>query len=116
MDKNGCANISAGTVTANLSSLGLSSTTPLVFSGGSCQSDGNTVIFQKTGITTLASLGTYSFSNPANFTATDADGNVNQPSDSNFGSEDYTTAASLSVIAATAPQVGVSAPSNPYFG
>jgi hypothetical protein len=102
-------------VTADLSQLGLSSSEALSYV--SCDPDGKTATFKKTGLTTLASVGTYSFDN-SKVTATDENGNVDTPSDPNttFDDEDKNTTVSLSVVAASAPSVTISSVSDSYIG
>jgi len=114
-DYNGCTNIDGGTVTANLSQLGLSSTESLSYE--SCAGDGLTAIFKKTGLTTVASVGSYSFDN-SHITATDEDGNVDTPSDSNttFDDEDKKTTLSLTVAAPAAPNVSIASVSDSVIG
>ena len=114
-DYNGCANISNGTVRANLSQLGLSTSEHLAYV--SCNSDGKTAVFQETNITTLAATGSYTF-NGSHFTATDADGNVNALTDSNtsFSSEDLNTNTTLTVTSASTPSVSILSVGNSIIG
>lgn len=110
-DYNGCSNIDNWAITANLSQLGLSSNESLNYV--SCNSDGKTAIFKKTWITTLASLGSYTFDYTL-FSAKDEDNNVIDPNDPNttFDNEDKKTSISLSVVSAWAPVLSKTIPSN----
>ncbi len=106
-DYNWCANIAGWTVTANLSSLWLSSAEPLSYI--SCDADWKTWLFKKTWIVSLASIWdktlTYS-----DFSAKDADGNYNTPIDPNttFGNEDKKTNLTISIVAPNAPVLTIS--------
>lgn len=106
-DYNGCANIDGGVITANLSSLGLSSTEPLTYD--SCDADGKTAIFKKAGITTLATTGDKTFSYTS-FAAKDEDNNTTDPTDANttFDDEDKKTDTILTVATPNAPVVTLS--------
>lgn len=101
-DYNGCANIAWWNITANLSQLWLSETETLSYD--SCLADDKTAIFKKTWITTNASLWIYTF--PKNyFTAIDADGNINDSTDSRFWSEDKTSSITLKVVESLTPVI-----------
>lgn len=112
-DYNGCNNISAWTVTADLSQLWLSTSENLTYQ--SCEWDLKTWVFKKTWITTNVSLWDKTF-NSSHFVATDADGNVNDANDSRFWSEDKKTNLNLSVVAASAPQVSFLSLNNEKIG
>lgn len=102
-DHNGCANIDAATVTADLSSLGLSTTETLTYT--SCQGDGKTAVFKKNNISTFATTGTKTFTASTFVVATDEDGNRNMPNDPNttFDADDRASDLSLVVAPASAP-------------
>lgn len=105
-DYNGCSNIDGGIVTVNATSIGLSSTEALAYD--SCDVDGKTAIFKKTGITTLASTGDKTFSYTS-FAATDEDSNATDPNDANttFDNEDKKTDLVLTVATPVAPVVTI---------
>lgn len=94
-------------MTANLASLGLSSTTALTYD--SCDADGKTGIFKKVGITTLATTTDKTFTY-ASFAATDEDTNTTDPTDPNttFDDEDKKTDVILTVATPNAPVVTIS--------
>lgn len=105
-DANGCNNIDGGIVKADLSQIGAQAQEVLSFV--SCEADGKTAIFKKTGITTDAALGSYSF-DPSTFQIVDEDGNsflLNDPNTS-FDDVDKKTSITLSVVAAAAPSVSL---------
>lgn len=101
-DYNGCANIAWGSITANLSWLGLSESE--VLSYVSCQPDDKTAIFKKTWITTDVTLWTYTFPNNY-FQAIDIDGNKNDSSDTRFWSEDKNNSVTLKVVESLTPVI-----------
>jgi len=105
-DYNSCANIDWWSITANLSSIWLSTSEPLSYV--SCDADWKTALFKKTWITTIASLWTYNF-DYNNFIATDEDGNTNAPNDSNttFDDEDKKSSTSLTIIASNTPRLTI---------
>jgi len=80
-DYNGCANIDSASMKADLSQLGLDAAEPLVYA--SCETDGKTAIFKKTGITTLSPLGDKTFSS-SSFVVVDEDGNQADVNDALF--------------------------------
>lgn len=105
-DYNGCANIDGGVVTANMSSLGLSTSESLEYN--SCEADGKTAVFKKTAITTLASTGDKIFSY-ASFAAKDEDNNTTDPTDANttFDDEDKKADVILTIATPNAPVVTI---------
>ena len=104
-----------GTVTADLSAIGLTSSESLSYS--SCDADGKTTVFKKTGITTLAALGDKTFAYMA-FSAQEENGNQTDPNDANtaFDDEDKKTNLVLTVIAAAAPNVSITSTSQTVIG
>ncbi|MCK9272252.1 lamin tail domain-containing protein [Candidatus Gracilibacteria bacterium] len=114
-DYNGCTNIDGGTIVANLSQIGLGGSESLSYN--SCDVDGKTAIFKRTGITTTASLATYNFDYTF-FTATDENANVNTPTDTNttFDDEDKKTVFPLTVISSGAPGVSNLGITDDYIG
>lgn len=114
-DYNGCGNIDGGTVTADLTQLGFSSSESLLYM--SCEADGKTAVFKKTGITTLASAGDKTFTS-SHFIATDENGNTNSPTDANttFDDEDQKTNLVLTVIPPAAPTVSILSTSETSIG
>ncbi|MDD4151216.1 MAG: hypothetical protein PHR68_01250, partial [Candidatus Gracilibacteria bacterium] len=109
-DYNGCSNIDAGVVNANLSSLGLSSNEILTYD--SCDSDGKTAIFKKIGITSLSTVGDKILSY-TDFYAKDEDNNITDPNDINttFDDEDKKTNLVLNVASSNAPIITLGTPS-----
>ena len=112
-DYNGCANIGSGTVTANLSALGLSDEEALSYV--SCGSDGKTALFKKTGITTTADLGDKTIDSDT-VLAKDVDGNKNDPSDPYFSKEDKKAPYVLTIVPPAAPTVVIGSVSNLFVG
>lgn len=100
LDHNGCSNIQGGSVSANLSELGGSSSYALSYQ--SCAGDGKTATFVATGLSTTVASGVKSVP----VSATDADGNA-AGSDANFTSGDLSAAPTISVSTPTAPVVTV---------
>lgn len=110
-DSNGSDNIAGGTVTADLSSLGLGSSETLSY----ISSAGNTATFKKTGIVTNSPLGAKTI--PINGVhATDADGHLNDYTDSYFGSIDRKTDLTLTVVAPAAPTLTLVSVSDSQIG
>ncbi|MDD5213779.1 MAG: lamin tail domain-containing protein [Candidatus Gracilibacteria bacterium] len=109
-DYNGCTNIDGGVITANLSSLGLSSTESLTYD--SCDIDGKTAIFKKIGITSLSAVGDKTLSY-TDFYAKDEDNNLTDPNDTNtsFGTEDKKTNLVLNIASSNAPVITLGVPS-----
>lgn len=104
-DYNWCTNIDGGTITADLSDLGLTPSESLVYS--SCKPDGKTAIFKRTGITTNEQ--TWFISIPStSFSATDEDGNLNDEGDTNFVEASETNPATITITSADAPIVTIS--------
>jgi hypothetical protein len=114
-DYNGCSNMDEGTVTADLSPLGLNSNERLLYV--SCEGDGKTTIFKKTGISTLASMGDKIFPYTA-FSARDENNNINDPTDGNttFDDEDRKISSTLTVVPASAPNVSLLSISDTLIG
>jgi hypothetical protein len=114
-DANGCNNIDGGIIKADLSQIGAQAQEVLSFV--SCEADGKTAIFKKTGITTDAALGSYSF-DPSTFQIVDEDGNsflLNDPNTS-FDDVDKKTSITLSVVAAAAPNVSLNSVTSYFIG
>ncbi len=101
-DYNWCANIDNNSVIADLTELWLSSSESLIYD--SCENDGKTALFKKSGITTLAPLWTKVF-NYTNFSFSDEDGNSIDPSDSNFIESWETDSLSITVESPGAPEI-----------
>ena len=114
-DYNGCANIDGGVVTADLSQLGFNTNEALIYQ--SCEADGKTAIFKKSGITTLASTGDKTFTYSM-FTAKDEDNNMTDPTDPNtlFDDEDKKSNVVLTVIPPSAPTVSIASTSELSIG
>ena len=114
-DYNGCANTDEGTVTADLTPLGMNSNERLLYA--SCDPDGKTAIFKKTGISTLAPMGDKIFPYTA-FSARDENNNLHDPTDGNttFDDEDRKTSSVLTVVPASAPSVSVVSISETLIG
>lgn len=114
-DYNGCTNMDGGTVTADLTPIGLNFNESLLYS--SCDVDGKTTIFKKSGISTLASMGDKTFLYTA-FSAQDENSNLIDPTDGNtaFDDEDRKTSTTLTVIAAAAPNVSMISTSETIVG
>ncbi|EKD30047.1 MAG: BNR repeat-containing glycosyl hydrolase [uncultured bacterium (gcode 4)] len=106
-DYNGCSNVDAGVVTANLSALWLSSSESLTYD--SCEADGKTAVFKKIGITTLSAVWDKTFAY-TDFTAKDENNNLTSPTDPNttFDDEDKKTDSVLTVANPVAPVVTIS--------
>lgn len=105
-DYNTCSNISAWSVTANLSSLWLSSSEALSYI--SCDVDTFTATFKKTWITTSSALWDYTF-DYTKFSAIDSDWNQNNPDDLNttFDDEDKKTSTTLTIVPSLTPVVNL---------
>ncbi|MEF2175778.1 MAG: lamin tail domain-containing protein, partial [Candidatus Absconditabacteria bacterium] len=112
-DFNGCSNIDGGLVSADLNLLGYSTSQDLLYD--SCEGDGLTAVFRKTGVTTTASLGEKQFL-PTHFNATDEDGNSSDYLDSRFNSDDRQTALVFNISSPGAPQVTLINVSDYYIG
>lgn len=101
-DYNGCSNIEWWLVQADLSQLWLWAQESLSYI--SCEWDGKTAVFKKTGITTSVELGNYIFTKD-HFTAVDIDGNQNNSSDTRFWNEDKTVSILLKVVESLTPVI-----------
>lgn len=80
-DNNGCTDLSGGSATADLSSLGLTSSENLSFV--SCDDATKVATFSKTGISTSVGTGSYTFST-GSFFVFDSAANQNDPADPRF--------------------------------
>jgi len=111
-DYNGCINIDNANITANLSSLGLTSSEALSFV--SCNS--NIAIYKKSQITTLSAIKGNSFTF-SDFSAIDEDWHTMLPNDPNtlFDNEDKKTSLFLDVVSPWTPIVNINTNIDTYI-